>query len=106
MPVELARRCIEIGSPAGGRIVDPSGDLATTAVAARACGRSAVCTRSTQPTPTTRAIGCGLRHATHRAVSRHLAAAAVLVGAVIDTNVAEPFARSGPTFEDSPDDGG
>lgn len=43
MPEELARRCIEIGSPPGGRIVDPFGGLSTTGVAAGACGREAVC---------------------------------------------------------------
>ena len=42
MPLELARRCIEAGSPPGGLVVDPFGGRATVALAARSCGRSAV----------------------------------------------------------------
>ncbi len=43
MPLELARRCIEVGSPPGGRVVDPFGGLGTTRRAAKATGRSATC---------------------------------------------------------------
>jgi DNA modification methylase len=41
MPLELARRCLEIGSPPHGRVLDPFGGLGTTALAAHACGRQA-----------------------------------------------------------------
>ena len=41
MPLELAQRCIQAGSPAGGYVIDPFGGVGTTAVAARDCGRSA-----------------------------------------------------------------
>ncbi|WP_165982887.1 DNA-methyltransferase [Dankookia rubra] len=43
MPLELARHCLLIGSPPGGRVLDPFGGLGTTCGAAKAAGRSARC---------------------------------------------------------------
>lgn len=42
MPIELARRCIALGSPEGGLVLDPFSGSGTTLAAAKAFGRRAV----------------------------------------------------------------